>query len=285
MPSLCIIPARALDDDEMTHQQLRALLAVGMHTSRDGTGVWASNRTLAEEARLDERHLRRALAELEARGYIRRVHRTAKNGASATSVMAIVLDEPFPAERRNACGEEGEITPGGRADSARGRRAEIARGRRAEIAHQTTPYNDPLERPSSSAPATPAKDSLPPHTHEAYNALAALGRNPAGFDASLHALMNGMHGSYRPEQVGQALFDLWSNGGEWNAALFRRYLQRMQREEEEARSAPTKAEIRRGGTYSEAEWERVREWAKQEDERIAREEALKAAHHNGGMRQ
>lgn len=97
--------------------------------------------------------------------------------------------------------------------------------------------------------------------------------------------MTGMHGSYRPEQVGQALFDLWSNGGEWNAALFRRYMQRMQREEEEARSAPVKAESRRGGTYSEAEWERVREWAKQEDERIAREEALKAAHHNGGMRQ
>jgi len=133
VPNLCIIPSRALADPELTYTDLRALCAVGRFTSRDGTGVWASNATLATVAGVDERHLRRSLVTLVERGYIRKVPRTLPSGAQTTSMLSVLLDEPAPAIPPHG---EGERRPEGRAESAH--------AGRATAAHQTTPTNDPI---------------------------------------------------------------------------------------------------------------------------------------------
>ena len=141
MPGLCIIPARALADDALRERDLRALLAVGRFTARDGSGVWASNQTLAQVAGMDERHLRRSLARLEAMGYLVRQRRYHPERGTLTSVMSVVLDDPVVDESQQ--GGEGQISPpGGRAKLAPRGRAESARGGRAKLAHQTTPVNE-----------------------------------------------------------------------------------------------------------------------------------------------
>lgn len=145
MPNLCIIPARALTDRELTPSDLRALLAVGTFTSRDGSGVWASNATIADTAGLDERHLRRSLRTLEERGYLRRIKRP-----GTTSLLAILLDDPFTGEGGIRPGSEGaKSAPPGRADSAQ------TGG--AKLAHQTTPRTTPMnEGPSPVGEGRPA---------------------------------------------------------------------------------------------------------------------------------
>lgn len=141
MPGLCIIPARALADDALRERDLRALLAVGRFTARDGSGVWASNQTLAQVAGMDERHLRRSLARLEAMGYLVRQRRYHPERGTLTSVMSVILDDPVVDESQQ--GGEGQISPpGGRAKLAPRGRAESARGGRAKLAHQTTPVNE-----------------------------------------------------------------------------------------------------------------------------------------------
>lgn len=149
MPGLCIVPARALADDALRERDLRALLAVGRFTARDGSGVWASNQTLAEVAGMDERHLRRSLARLEAMGYLVRQRRYHPERGTLTSVMSVVLDDPVIDESQQGGGGgqhprgEGQISPpGGRAKLAPRGRAESARGGRAKLAHQTTPVNE-----------------------------------------------------------------------------------------------------------------------------------------------
>lgn len=155
MPGLCIIPARALADDALRERDLRALLAVGRFTARDGSGVWASNQTLAEVAGMDERHLRRSLARLEAMGYLVRQRRYHPERGTLTSVMSVVLDDPVVDESQQ--GGEGQISPpGGRAKLAPRGRAESARGGRAKLAHQTTPVN---ETPYSTTARDARRDS------------------------------------------------------------------------------------------------------------------------------
>jgi hypothetical protein len=112
MPDLSIIPARALKDSELTFHRLRALNAIGHFTSRDGSGVWASNATLAEVAGIDERDLRRAVTWLVDRGYVRKRARRSAAGGSTTNILAIVLDEQIdPPDAPSISGGEGEISP------------------------------------------------------------------------------------------------------------------------------------------------------------------------------
>lgn len=230
MPNLCIIPARALDDPAMTYKQLKALLAVGTFTQRDGSGVWASNRTLAERAGLDERDLRRALADLEGRAYIRRTRRARRDGGHSTSIIDIVL---YPQTTPDHPGEEGRIAPG--------EEGQITPGEEGRI----TPPNDPEERPRVSEASTTtttararmtltnAPGELPSPYRLAYEALRESAKNPVAYDATLRAALEGLHGkAWTAEDVGQALLDLWANGEGWNSSLFRAYLQKHARAQE-----------------------------------------------------
>lgn len=71
MPSLSIIPARAVMDQTLTPTQLRVLCAIGIHTNKLGGNVWASVRTLAKEAGVAERTVQLACAVLVERGYLK----------------------------------------------------------------------------------------------------------------------------------------------------------------------------------------------------------------------
>ncbi|WP_291165284.1 helix-turn-helix domain-containing protein [Gemmatimonas sp. UBA7669] len=89
------MPARVLEDDRVSPQDLRALLAIGYHASLNGKGVWASNKTLAERARMDARDFRRCVARLVEWGYVRRVERTGDAGRQLTSLTEVLLDDPL----------------------------------------------------------------------------------------------------------------------------------------------------------------------------------------------
>lgn len=221
MPNLCIIPARALDDEQMTFKELRALLAIGLHTSRDGSGVWASNRTLADEAGLDVRDLRRAVTNLEIRGYLRRVRRIRQNGADTTSMMAIVLDDVFPSDLAvDVIGrEEGRITPPGE-----GRITPPGEGR-------ITPPNDPLERPLVNGATPTTADALTfPHAdmQEAYLAFRRVMPNRRAFDATLRSIRDGMTTgkAVAVEVLGTALLELAGNGEGFNVSRLRGYIRK-----------------------------------------------------------
>lgn len=200
MPGLCIIPSRALADDELTGTDLRALLAVGHFTSRDGTGVWASNATLAEVANIDARHLQRSLRVLEDRGYVRRVARP-----GTTSLLAIVLDDPFP-------GGGAKSAPPGGAKSAPSGGAESA----PQTTHRTTHKNDS----SSPAKKTVEKSFVAEHHRAAYLQLVHV--TPAARTAIDYELHLVAEGGERPgvgmvaargwARVGEALHQLLASG-------------------------------------------------------------------------
>lgn len=57
-------------------------------------------------------------------------------------------------------------------------------------------------------------------------ALLRAARNPVAVRATLAALMNGLHGSYAPAEIGLAIRDFVANGEAFNAAKFRRYCER-----------------------------------------------------------
>ena len=115
MARLCMVPARALDDERITNQDLRALLAIGFFSSLNGKGVWASNKTMAERARLDERDFRRCVKRLATWGYVRRIERTGEGGKQLTSLTEVLLDEPVDLSGGGVGdpGGEGSATPGG----------------------------------------------------------------------------------------------------------------------------------------------------------------------------
>lgn len=212
MPQLCIIPARALKDDALTGSDLRALLAVGHFTNRDGSGVWAANATMAEVANLDDRHFRRSLAVLVERGYVRKLERP-----GTTSVLAVILDDPFPGE--------GEIRPGGRAKSAP--------PGRAESAPQSTPLPTPRNDSSSPSPAKSVHDELL-HEHHRVAYRAVISAVPAARHSIDYELRLVAEGNERPgagkvqaegwARVGEALHQLVVHGRQFSARNLRTHL-------------------------------------------------------------
>ncbi len=165
MPGLCIIPSRALDDEECRGARMTALLAIGTYTSRDGSGVWAANETIAERAKLDERDYRRAVAWLVERGYVRKRTRYKQSGAQDTNLLQIVLDEPdepaLPLAIQGGGGisptpPEGEgSSPPPREGSSTPPREGSSPPPRGGVEHPTkrTPLNVPSEHPRVAAAA------------------------------------------------------------------------------------------------------------------------------------
>ena len=89
MPSLSIIPARAVMDESLTPNQLRVLCAIGIHTDKLGGNVWTSVRTLAREANVSERTIQSACVVLVERGYLKVVRRP-----GSTNLYEVQLDAP-----------------------------------------------------------------------------------------------------------------------------------------------------------------------------------------------
>lgn len=207
MPTLCIIPARALKDDAMTPTQLRVLLAVGTFTSRDGTGVWASNATIAEVAGVHERHMRDALKSLVARGYVRKVSRPGR-----TAVLAIALDEPLGGPCTDSVqGTPHEIGAPGCTDSVR------------RTTHITTQGNE-HHRPQAKLT----------HDHHRAAYAAVLHLNPRGRASVDFELQLRAEGGERPgvgpvapagwDRVGEALHQLVTAGRAFTPRALGTYL-------------------------------------------------------------
>jgi hypothetical protein len=91
MPTLCIIPAAAVADPNVTDTHLRVLCAIGTHTNRLGGNVWASVGTLADESNLSERTVQRSITALVEAGYLRKTERTGR-----TNLYDVVLEGVTP---------------------------------------------------------------------------------------------------------------------------------------------------------------------------------------------
>ena len=87
MSYLCIIPASAVADPDVTDTQVRVLCAIGTFTNRLGGNVWASVKTLAAGSNLSERTVQRCIPALIDKGYLRMETRTGR-----TNLYEIVLD-------------------------------------------------------------------------------------------------------------------------------------------------------------------------------------------------
>jgi hypothetical protein len=87
MSYLCIIPASAVADPDLTDTQVRVLCAIGTFTNRLGGNVWASVKTLAAGSNLSERTVQRCLPALIDKGYLRMETRVGR-----TNLYEIVLD-------------------------------------------------------------------------------------------------------------------------------------------------------------------------------------------------
>ena len=87
MSNLCIIPAAAVADHDLSDTQVRVLCAIGTFTNRLGGNVWASVKTLAAGSNLSERTVQRCIPALIDRGYLRMETRTGR-----TNLYEIVLD-------------------------------------------------------------------------------------------------------------------------------------------------------------------------------------------------
>jgi hypothetical protein len=87
MSTLCIIPAAAVADHDLSDTQVRVLCAIGTFTNRLGGNVWASVKTLAAGSNLSERTVQRCLPALMERGYLRMEPRVGR-----TNLYEIVLD-------------------------------------------------------------------------------------------------------------------------------------------------------------------------------------------------
>lgn len=237
MPSLSIIPERALKDPEMTGARLFALCAIGTFTSRDGKNVWAANETIAARANMDEREYRRCAAWLVERGYVRKRARWKKDGGRDTNLLQIVLDDPIEVAGVGAesAPTSGELSPsGGGAESPRGVGAESTPTPgvdapptgRGNVPHQTSPLNETASPPAAGADrATLAGEFAHAEHRAAYEALRAKHRQPAILDAGLravHAPPTGGAG-YAWEVIGAGLLEQLSNDETFNVSRLRGY--------------------------------------------------------------
>lgn len=110
MSNLCIIPAAAVADHDLSDTQVRVLCAIGTFTNRLGGNVWASVKALASSSNLSERTVQRCLPALMDRGYLRMEPRVGR-----TNLYEIVLDRAPEGVTRESPGGDtadgGGVTP------------------------------------------------------------------------------------------------------------------------------------------------------------------------------
>jgi hypothetical protein len=89
-----MIPSRAVRDARLSPSDLRVLLAMGTHADWAGRNIWASSRTMMEEARVTRTSYFRSVKRLIALGYLTAAPRRAEDGRQLTTMYAILHDEP-----------------------------------------------------------------------------------------------------------------------------------------------------------------------------------------------
>ena len=105
MSYLCIIPAAAVADPDLTDTQVRVLCAIGTFTNRLGGNVWASVDTLAKSCNLNPRTVQRAVPVLIDRGYLRGVPRVGR-----TTLYEVVLQPPEKGVTQESLGGDLAVT-------------------------------------------------------------------------------------------------------------------------------------------------------------------------------
>jgi hypothetical protein len=106
MSTLCIIPASAVADPDLTDTQVRVLCAIGTFTNRLGGNVWASVETLAKSCNLNPRTVQRAMPVLIDRGYLRAVPRVGR-----TTLYEVVLQPTKRGVTQESLGDDAGVTP------------------------------------------------------------------------------------------------------------------------------------------------------------------------------
>ena len=106
MSYLCIIPASAVADPDLTDTQVRVLAAIGTFTNRLGGNVWASVSTLAKQCNLNPRSVQRALPVLIAHGYLKHMPRTGR-----TTIYEVVLQGQSKGVTQESLGGDLVVTP------------------------------------------------------------------------------------------------------------------------------------------------------------------------------
>ena len=106
MSTLCIIPASAVADPDLTDTQVRVLCAIGTFTNRLGGNVWASVETLAKSCNLNPRTVQRAMPVLIDRGYLRAVPRVGR-----TTLYEVVLQPTKRGVTQESLGDDAVVTP------------------------------------------------------------------------------------------------------------------------------------------------------------------------------
>ena len=106
MSTLCIIPASAVADPDLTDTQVRVLCAIGTFTNRLGGNVWASVETLAKSCNLNPRTVQRAMPVLIDRGYLRAVPRVGR-----TTLYEVVLQPTKRGVTQESLGDDTVVTP------------------------------------------------------------------------------------------------------------------------------------------------------------------------------
>ena len=106
MSYLCIIPAAAVADPDLTDTQLRVLAALGTFSNRLGGNVWASVETLAKSCNLNPRTVQRAMPVLIDRGYLRAVPRVGR-----TTLYEVVLQPTKRGVTQESLGDDAVVTP------------------------------------------------------------------------------------------------------------------------------------------------------------------------------
>lgn len=106
MSYLCIIPAAAVADPDLTDTQVRVLCAIGTFTNRLGGNVWASVETLAKSCNLNPRTVQRAVPVLIDRGYLRAVPRVGR-----TTLYEVVLQPTERGVTQESLGDDLGVTP------------------------------------------------------------------------------------------------------------------------------------------------------------------------------
>lgn len=239
MPGLCIIPSRALDDEECRGARMTALLAIGTYTSRDGSGVWAANETIADRAKLDERDYRRAVSWLVERGYVRKRTRYKASGAQDTNLLQIVLDEPdepaLPLVVQGGgvisptpLGGEGSSTPPREGSSTPPPLGEIPPPRGGvENPTKRTPLNVPTTNTTSATLEAKFEDA---RHRDAYLALRRDHRNPPLLDIALRTVHQPPTGgaAYAWPLIGAGLVEQLGNGESFNVSRLRGYCRSAQ---------------------------------------------------------
>jgi hypothetical protein len=106
MPTLCIIPAAAVADPDLTDTQVRVLCAIGTFTNRLGGNVWASVDTLAKSCNLNPRTVQRAMPVLIDRGYLKGMPRVGR-----TTLYEVVLQPTERGVTQESLGDDLVVTP------------------------------------------------------------------------------------------------------------------------------------------------------------------------------